>query len=126
MQTNSTTSRQKSKKEPPVPKESERSISDDEIARLTAIIVPAEASSQLYDSDEVALALIRLVAGLAQEGNRHEAAFLVTRGCFHRTAAHNKALDVFTLEGLTFKAETLKSEPERVQELQEMKERARR
>ena len=66
MQTNSTTSRQKSKKEPPVPKESERSISDDEIARLTAIIVPAEASSQLYDSDEVALALIRLVAGLAQ------------------------------------------------------------
>jgi DNA repair ATPase RecN len=91
--------------------------------RLASIIVPNEACEQLYEADEIALALIRLVAGLAGEEDRHDAAFRVTVGMFRRTFAHNKALDDFTLEGLTFKPETLKSVEERIAELRELKRR---
>lgn len=113
------------RKETPVPKESELGLSEDEVTRLAAIIVPMEACNQVYESDEIALALIRLVAGVAGKGHRQEAAFLVTRGCFNRTLAHNRLLDEFTLEGLLFKSEQLPSEPERVRELEEARRRAR-
>lgn len=69
------------KQEPRYPKESELGITDDEIARLACIIVPNEACEQLYESDEIALALIRLVAGLMPEGYRHDTALEVARAC---------------------------------------------
>jgi hypothetical protein len=130
MQRHFSTSRQKSrpKTEPHIPKESELELSEDEITRLTSIIVPFEACAQVYDTDEIALALIRLVAGLAGEGHRHNAAFLAARGCFRRTLTHNIALDDFMLEAMLLNGEKLramKSEEERVKELQEMRERAR-
>lgn len=77
-------------------------LSDEEIRLLASIIVYDAECTPVYSADETALALIRLVAGVAaavadKEDKRtpEDVLFCVTLGAFGNTEAYGGALDGF-------------------------------
>lgn len=85
------------------PTEAELEISSDEAGRLAAIIVPLLGTTE-HKSDVIALALIRLAAGVAAEGERETVAWSVAEGAFPKTEAYSRAVGRFVAHGLGFKS----------------------
>jgi hypothetical protein len=82
-------------------------LTGDEIRALASIIVYPADSQPVYSADETALALIRLVAGVAaifaaedSQLGPSDVAYFVTLGAFYNTHAHGTAVDRFRDEAM--------------------------
>jgi hypothetical protein len=93
--------------DPDCENEAALALTYEQVEKLASIIVPHAHAEAAYSPDEIALALIRLAAGIAPDGERQDIAFTVTFGCFRHTTAHDKALDVFNKRALSIKPDEI-------------------
>ena len=77
-------------------------LTDEEIRLLASIIVYSADTQPVYSADETALALIRLVAGVAARqscATAQDAVYFVALGAFGNTNTHGEAVDRFCEQG---------------------------